>query len=288
MADLTQREAHFEFGENWLDYSKAITPNAIQRASETLQRLIPDLAGKSLLDIGSGSGLFSLAALRLGARSVAALDLDENSVAATRALLAKEAPDKPWTARQASVFDLSPETIGTFDAVYSWGVLHHTGDMWRAIRTAASLVSPGGLFAVAIYRKTPLCSAWRVEKALYTRSPRTVQVALRACYFGAFTAGLLLSGRNPGKYYREYAPRGMTFSNDVHDWMGGYPYESATTEEIEGFVVDLDFQMLRCFPVKVNLAGALGVGCSEFVFQRNVTSEAAALSRTASFAPSLS
>jgi SAM-dependent methyltransferase len=284
MADLTQREAHFEFGENWLDYSKTITPERIHRACETLQRLIPDLAGKSLLDIGSGSGLSSLAALRLGARSVVALDLDENSVAATRALLAKEAPDKAWTSRQASVFDLSPGTTGMFEVVYSWGVLHHTGDMWRAIRTAASLVAPDGLFALAIYRKTPLCSLWRVEKAFYTRSSRGMKAGLRACYFSAFTVGLLLTGRNPKKYFREYAPRGMTISNDIHDWMGGYPYESATTEEIERFVAGLDFQLLRCFPVKVNLAGALGVGCSEFVFQRNGASEAATHSRTVSSA----
>jgi 2-polyprenyl-3-methyl-5-hydroxy-6-metoxy-1,4-benzoquinol methylase len=285
MADLTQRETHFEFGQNWLDYSKTITQEKIDRACETLQQLIPDLAGKSLLDIGSGSGLFSLAALRLGARSVVALDIDENSVAATRALLAKEAPNQAWTSQQASVFDLSPEKTGAFDVVYSWGVLHHTGDMWRAIRTAASLVVPGGQFALAIYRKTPLCPLWRVEKALYARSPQIVQAALRGCYFSAFTAGLLLTGCNPAKYYREYAPRGMTISNDVHDWMGGYPYQSATTEEIERFVVALDFQSLRCFPVKVNLAGALGVGCSEFVFQRNITSEAATRPRTAGSVP---
>jgi SAM-dependent methyltransferase len=282
MTDLTQRDAHFEFGENWLDYSKTITPEKIQRACETLHRLIPNLAGKSLLDIGSGSGLFSLAAVRLGARSVVAIDLDENSVAATRALLAKEAPGKAWTSRQASVFDLSPGATGTFEVVYSWGVLHHTGDMWRAIRTAASLVAPDGLFALAIYRKTPLCSLWRIEKAFYTRSPRAVQAALRACYFGVFTLGLLLTGRNPKRYFRDYAPRGMTMSNDIHDWMGGYPYESATTEEIEQFVAGLDFQLLRCFPVKVNMAGALGVGCSEFVFLRNGTSEAATHSPTVS------
>ena len=128
--------------------------------------------GKTFLDIGCGSGLNALAALSLGAASVTAVDIDENSVSTTQALLAARAPNPNWSAKLASVFDMTPDTFGTFDVVYSWGVLHHTGSMWKAIDCAARLVSPGGLYAIAIYTKTPLCGFWQYEKAFYSKSPK--------------------------------------------------------------------------------------------------------------------
>ena len=132
---LTERETHFEFGENWKNYSKTIDQKRIDSAIAGVRKLFPDgLAGKTFLDIGCGSGLHSLAALSLGAASVTAIDIDENSVATTQELLTKYAPDAKWSAKVASVFDASPATLGSFDVVYSWGVLHHTGDMWRGDR----------------------------------------------------------------------------------------------------------------------------------------------------------
>ena len=41
--------------------------------------------------------------------------------------------------------------LSLFDIVYSWGVLHHTGDVWHAIENAASRVKPGGIFYIALY-----------------------------------------------------------------------------------------------------------------------------------------
>ena len=67
--DLTDRKSHFEFGQNWKDYATTIDQNRIESAIEGLRKLFSDgLAGKTLLDIGCGSGLHSLAALSLGAR----------------------------------------------------------------------------------------------------------------------------------------------------------------------------------------------------------------------------
>src|ERR1700694_782311 len=143
--DLTDRESHFEFGQNWKDYATTINQKRIESAVEGLKKLFPDgLTGKTFLDIGCGSGLHSLAALLLGAISVTAIDIDENSVSTTRELLTKYADGPRWTAKIASVFDASPDTLGKFDIVYSWGVLHHTGDMWRAIECASRLVKPAG------------------------------------------------------------------------------------------------------------------------------------------------
>src|SRR5689334_15643474 len=115
-SELTKRETHFEFGQNWADFSKLIDDERMTLATESVRRLVPDIKGKTFLDIGSGSGLFSLAALRLGAARVHAVDIDENSVATTtRVLEVHGGKDRPWKAEQKSVFDLSPDEFGQFD-----------------------------------------------------------------------------------------------------------------------------------------------------------------------------
>jgi 2-polyprenyl-6-hydroxyphenyl methylase/3-demethylubiquinone-9 3-methyltransferase len=61
-----------------------------------------------------------LAAISLGAISVAAVDIDENSVSTTRELLTRHAPNSAWRADVASIFDILPDEFGGFDVVYSW------------------------------------------------------------------------------------------------------------------------------------------------------------------------
>jgi SAM-dependent methyltransferase len=266
---LTERETHFEFGENWKDYSRTIDQKRIDSAVAGVRKLFPDgLAGKTFLDIGCGSGLHSLAALLLGALSVTGVDIDENSVGTTQALLTKYAPDLKWTARVASVFDASPDTLGRFDVVYSWGVLHHTGDMWRAIECASRFVKPGGQFTIAIYSATSCDSMWQAEKKFYSRAPRPVQWSIRQVYMAARFAAKALSGRNPISHIRNYsATRGMNFSHDAHDWLGGYPYETATAVELHDRICRMGFIEERSFPLPVS-RGLLGSGCHEFVFQK--------------------
>lgn len=270
---LTQLESHFAFGENWADFSSTIDDRAIAQATADLQRLLPEgeLAGKSFLDIGSGSGLSSLAAIRSGASAVTALDIDPNSVATTEATLSRFAPGTRWTARQQSVFALSPESAGTFDVVYSWGVLHHTGDMWRAIRAAAELVNPGGCLVLAIYAKSPVCPAWKVEKRLYTALPRWLQPVIRWPFTAAYLAGIAATGRSPLDYVRNYrSNRGMSFHHDIHDWLGGYPYESASPDEILAFLAPLGFVPRRTFTKPAPAAGLFGCPCDEFVLERSL------------------
>src|SRR5690349_10123656 len=183
---LLERQSHFEFGENWKAYSRKIDQGRIDFAIEGLMKLFPEgLAGKAFLDIGCGSGLHSLAAIRLGAASVKAIDLDENSVDTTRRLLTKFSPNATWSADIVSIFDASPDVLGTFDVVYSWGVLHHTGDMWQAIDRATTLVKPDGYLAIAIYAATPFDSMWTIEKRIYAQAPRVLQWLIRQIYMAA-------------------------------------------------------------------------------------------------------
>jgi 2-polyprenyl-6-hydroxyphenyl methylase/3-demethylubiquinone-9 3-methyltransferase len=267
---LTGRSQHFEFGENWREYAKTIDDRRIADAIAGLEKLFPDgVRGKSFLDIGSGSGLHSLAALSLGAERVLAVDIDENSVATTRQLLSARAPSKNWNARIASVFETSPQETGTFDIVYSWGVLHHTGDMWRAIEKAASLVKPDGQFALAIYGKTPFDAVWRAEKRIYKSSPHAVQWLMRKGWVTTLIVAKLARGKNPMSLFRDpIAARGMNFSHDLHDWLGGYPYETATVDQLSTRIGAMGFRQTRAFPMRVAAKGLFGSGCHEIVFAK--------------------
>lgn len=163
---LKNLDNHFAFGENWASYSKLIGEPQIEHAKEGLLKLISaeDFKDRSFLDIGCGSGLHALAASRLGVSRIVGVDIDPNSTATARKILAERNPSTPWQIENISVFDLTPDHFGTFDIVYSWGVLHHTGDLWQAVSKAAALVAPNGLLAVAFYRETYLDPFWKLEK----------------------------------------------------------------------------------------------------------------------------
>src|SRR5262249_22449192 len=142
--DLLRQESHFAFGKNWASYARLVSETQIAEAVRGLRKLVgDDLSGQSFLDIGCGSGLHPLPALRLHAQPVVGVDIDPDSVATSRQLLEAAAPGETWQVLQSSVFDL-PDAVGQFDVVYSWGVLHHTGDMHRALARATRFVKPGG------------------------------------------------------------------------------------------------------------------------------------------------
>jgi 2-polyprenyl-3-methyl-5-hydroxy-6-metoxy-1,4-benzoquinol methylase len=267
MTDLLDVSTHFRFGQNWADYSKLVDERRIADARHSVESLCGDLTGKTFLDIGSGSGLFSVSALRLGAKEVVAVDIDEDSVATTRKLLTKEGLEN-WRAERISVFELPDRIHDKFDVVYSWGVLHHTGAMWRAVETAASFVKPGGTFAFSLYEKTPLCGFWTQEKRVYRRLPSPVQTILRWGYHGAWAAALVVTGHNPLRRWREGNERGMSIAHDAHDWLGGYPYESTSPREVVAFMDKLGFDHRQTVPYRIRLGGLFGSGCTEYVFRK--------------------
>src|SRR5512145_1920359 len=97
-AEEVARGERFEFGKNWRRFLEGVRDEQIVTAESSLKRMLEmdSLAGLSFLDIGSGSGLFSLAARRLGAR-VHSFDFDPNSVACTKELRRRYFPeDNAW------------------------------------------------------------------------------------------------------------------------------------------------------------------------------------------------
>jgi 2-polyprenyl-6-hydroxyphenyl methylase/3-demethylubiquinone-9 3-methyltransferase len=264
------RGERFEFGKNWSHFLRVLDENRIERAVVSLRALlgVADLKGASFLDIGSGSGLFSLAAHRLGAR-VRSFDYDPASVACTEELKRRHATaGADWSVERGSVLDKRfLSSLGQFDVVYSWGVLHHTGAMWEAIDNASTLVAPGGTFVIAIYNDQGVWSRrWTKLKRFYCSGPfgKAVMCATYIPYVvGRQLAADLFWLRNPMTRYTEYsASRGMSVFYDWFDWLGGYPFEVAKPEEIFKFARERGFEM-------TNLTTCGGsVGCNEFVFRR--------------------
>src|SRR5262245_31437102 len=151
-------ELRYGFGANWKHFVEASLNEArIANAVQSLRDLLAleSLAGQTFVDVGCGSGLFSLAACRLDAARVISFDFDADSVATSRWVRGREGlPEARWTIGQGSVLD--PAFMAGIPAagiLYSWGVLHHTGRMWDAIDAAAAKVAPGGRFAISIYNR---------------------------------------------------------------------------------------------------------------------------------------
>ena len=268
---------HFAFGENWVRYSKSISDSEIDNAESELRRLLrrDSLVGLRFLDIGCGSGIHALAALRLGADFLQAVDVDPNSVETTRTVLSRFWPEQNYRVEGANVFDMTVESFEPFDIVYSWGVLHHTGDLWTAMENAAGLVKSGGTLAIAIYRKTPFCGMWRSIKKQYVRRGPVFRGSVIGIYVTVTVLRDVFSFKNPLRRIRGFnKERGMHWYVDVVDWVGGYPYESATSDEIEAFLRARGFTLEESFKTKPSL-GILGSGNAEYRFLKDASAQRA-------------
>ena len=268
------RGDRFEFGQNWSQFLPIIDKERIQQAETSLKEMleVDSLSGKTFLDIGSGSGLFSLAARRLGAR-VHSFDYDPKSVYCTTELRKNYfRDDESWKVQEASVLDGEfMKSLGQYDVVYSWGVLHHTGNLWTAMEHAQQRVAPGGKLFIALYNDTGSQSArWHWIKKTYNGLPGILKAPFAAVVWLPNELKLLAKAvltLNPKVFtdsWTQYQKnRGMTKWRDIIDWVGGYPYEVSTPDEVFNFCRERGFALtkLKC--------GRVGLGCNEFVFVKS-------------------
>lgn len=279
---MTQPETRFSFGRNWKNFQSQLTESNIDQASQSLQKLLrrTELEGVRFLDAGSGSGLFSLCARRLGA-TVVSFDLDPESVACIRSLQEREeVPDERWEVLEGSILDEDfLNQLGPFDVVYSWGVVHHTGQMWKAIDLLIPLVAERGEFVVAIYNDQGFASrVWMAIKRFYNKLPVFIQplYVLGIFLWGAFCRVILtvlamlvrlVTLRNPlvplSRWWNEERPRGMNWWHDLVDWVGGWPFEVARPGEVFTYLHERGFELIA-------METTPGSGCNEYVFRRRV------------------
>jgi SAM-dependent methyltransferase len=268
----------YDFGSNWRSFIDGHLTD--ERRLEAL-RSIPSFLGRDSLegltfvDVGCGTGLFSWAAYKLGAKRILSFDVNPNSVDCCEKLRRDEGEPKNWEIIQASILDdEAMRELGEFDIVYSWGVLHHTGNMWHAIENTARLVKPGGLLWIAVYNRADgigiysdgrigTSRFWEREKVFYNRLPKMGQRAMDYLAATGMVSAYLLVGRNPVREIREHKKnRGMSWMVDIRDWLGGWPYEYASLEEIFAFVRDRFGYTLE------NVISTNSLRNNEFLFRR--------------------
>ncbi|WP_437185173.1 class I SAM-dependent methyltransferase [Planctomicrobium sp. SH668] len=265
--DEIEQGVRFSFGKNWASFLTTMDESRIQIAMQSLrdQLKVDTLEGKTFLDVGCGSGLFSLAARRLGAR-VTSFDYDAVSVACARELRKKyDDHEDQWVIQSGSALDLAYlKSLGTFDVVYSWGVLHHTGAMWDALENVIGNVNAQGKLVVAIYNDQGIRSKlWRIVKQIYCSNflGKWLILWMFIPWFLVRTVLVsLIRMRNEFAAYRRN--RGMSIMHDWFDWLGGYPFEVATFDKIQKFYESRGFTLLTSKRTH-------RLGCNEFCFVRS-------------------
>jgi SAM-dependent methyltransferase len=270
-------DERFAFGRNWESFSSQLDEERIAGARAGVERLLQtaDLRGKTFLDIGCGSGLMSLAAHQMGA-TVRAFDYDPDSVRTAQAVRDRFARTDAYEVTLGSALDRDfVASLGLFDVVYSWGVLHHTGDIWTACDVAGRAVAPRGQLALAIYNDQGLRSRmWRRVKKQYVESGPATRWALvtgsgawfQTLHGVAWAVGAVRSLRQAGTVdalqKSTTRSRGMDRKHDLVDWVGGYPFEVAKPEQV------FTFYRQRGFTMEGLKTCAGGLGCNEFLFTR--------------------
>lgn len=265
-------EDRFAFGENWLRFLETIDETRLDAATDGLRQMlgVDRLDGKTFLDVGCGSGLSSLAAVRLGA-SVLSFDYDPSSVACSRELKRRfAADDARWTIEQGSALDAAyMASLGKFDIAYSWGVLHHTGDQWAALKLVVDRVAPHGLLFIALYHDQGSASRrWKWIKRIYQSLHRSLKplwvLLIAGWYEGKFALARLARGKNPlpfADWQSKKRDRGMSVWHDWVDWIGGWPFEVASPDQVINPLASRGFCLQRIKTV------GNGWGCNEYVFR---------------------
>ena len=264
---MTVEDKKFEFGKNWQKFLRHnFSDQTLNASKKRLAEFLGDtsLQNKTFIDFGSGSGLHSLSALELGSARVVSVDFDKEAIECAEGLKLNSLYSDRWEIKRGSILDKNfLEDLGFFDVVYCWGVAHHTGGMWQALENITLNVKKEGLLFVAIYNHVGGrlgSKMWHQVKKSYNQSPYFIKKIMEWVYISYNFLILILHLKNPFAVIKNYKiKRGMAWTTDLIDWLGGYPYEYASVKQI------FDFYTERGFELK-NIKTTNYIGCNQFLF----------------------
>jgi SAM-dependent methyltransferase len=261
-----QATARFEFGENWTQFLSVVNEDRIAQACAGVAETVGDISGKSFLDAGSGSGIHSLAAVRLCAARVLSFDYDPKSVACTAEMKRRFASMANWHIEAGSALDEQYlRSLGAFDVVYSWGVLHHTGAMWKSLELIT--IPAKEHLVICLYADQGAVSRlWRFLKRCYVSHPYSRPAVIAASLVTLWAPKLLLPHRVISDWRNWKVKRGMSAWHDIVDWAGGYPFEFAAPEDV------ISFYQKRGFALKALRPFGRIIRMHEYVFVRTSAS----------------
>jgi 2-polyprenyl-6-hydroxyphenyl methylase/3-demethylubiquinone-9 3-methyltransferase len=270
----------FDFGENWKNYNKKyLTEDKIRQANEAFIKFteIQTLKELTVVDIGCGSGIHSLNFSRMNPKLLLSFDYDYKSVEATNYL--KEVhKNKNWDVKQGSILDEKfLLRMPQFDLVYAWGVLHHTGNVWLAIKNSCDLVSEGGILYLALYSSDVKMlnresTYWLKVKKKYNQSGFIVKRLIELSFISrekslsalnflrVLIKSLVSRQKNKTKFFsRQKRYRGMSYLIDVRDWLGGWPMEYVSDDAVIELISSKNFVLKKI---------KKGEACTEFLFKK--------------------
>lgn len=247
----TQRELRFAFGQNWQQFvRRSLDDERIATARDHILGFLgrKDLKGVAFLDIGCGSGINSAAVSTCGVERIFSFDYDPNSVAATAQVREHVGGGENWQVMRGDVLDNAfIQSLGKWSCVYSWGVLHHSGDVWRAIENALQTVAHGGLFYIALYSADvePNPGFWLRIKREYNEGSRLKRQKMIVWYVWNYM--LHRSVRRLPEFLSVMSDyktrRGMSFLVDIRDWLGGWPMQYTYDKDVIEFVTRRGFAL---------------------------------------------
>ena len=208
-------------------------------ASETHWKIFyspQDIEGKSVLDAGCGTGIFSIIFARNGAASVLGIDISEGSLETAKALKTKFDLENASFQKQ-DMLDL-PFADESFDIVWAWGTVHHTTDPFKAMSELIRVLRAEGSILLAVYTRTRVTFLHEIIRKALVRTPRKTWKALSKIL------ALVLS---PVVYFfkkREKSRKGEKLEELIMDWYFVpirhyyYPEEIKVFLEEQGFTIE--------------------------------------------------